>query len=87
MQLQALAEFLYENKCYCKGAKQILELGAGVGLAGLIASKLADDPSSVILTDNNQHILDLLEKNVLENFPEGGSIALTKMGSVILNFS
>lgn len=76
---RALAEFLLENKFYCEGTKKILELGAGVGLAGLIASKLADDPSTVILTDNNQHILDLLEKNVLENFPEGGKPICKKL--------
>jgi len=40
--------------------KVVLELGAGCGLAGMLASQIAE---TVVLTDGNLHVLELLDKN------------------------
>lgn len=52
----------------CSSAGSILELGAGTGLVGLTAAMLAADVSRVVLTDNNDRILDLLQRNIDINF-------------------
>ncbi|KAL6046758.1 Methyltransferase-like protein 21A [Balamuthia mandrillaris] len=41
--------------------KYVLEVGSGVGLCGLLAHKLSQ---RCILTDHNDHVLELLQKNV-----------------------
>ncbi|ESN97848.1 hypothetical protein HELRODRAFT_177484 [Helobdella robusta] len=64
---QALSCYLSENPAICQ-RKKILELGSGTGLTGLLAAKLSDDPSKVFLTDNNDHVLELLQKNIESNF-------------------
>jgi len=48
----------------------VLELGAGAGLAGLVAASLSKDPSSCILTDNNERILEILDCNIRSNFTD-----------------
>lgn len=45
--------------------KTLLELGSGVGLAGLVASHFAKAP--VLLTDGEDYIVDVLKKNVERN--------------------
>ena len=50
--------------------KDVLELGCGLGLTGLVAAKLSQDASRVILTDGDEHIFDALEINVEKNFQE-----------------
>jgi predicted nicotinamide N-methyase len=45
--------------------KTLLELGSGVGLAGLVASHFARAP--VLLTDGEAYIVDVLKKNVARN--------------------
>lgn len=43
----------------------ILELGAGTGLAGFIASQLAN---KTLITDGNEVVLRLIERNIQEGF-------------------
>jgi len=45
--------------------RNILELGAGAGLLGLIAMKL--DAANVVITDSSQDSLDLIQLNVNSN--------------------
>lgn len=59
---------LYLTQCGICRSASVLELGAGSGLAGLVAANLLDDPSKVMLTDNNELVLDLLRRNVDANF-------------------
>ncbi|XP_035680376.1 methyltransferase-like protein 23 isoform X1 [Branchiostoma floridae] len=49
-------------------SRSVLELGAGVGLPGLVAAKLTKEPSSVVLTDQSEVVLELLQKNTEANF-------------------
>ena len=42
-----------------------MELGSGVGLAGLVASNYAKAP--VLLTDGEDYIVEVLKKNVARN--------------------
>lgn len=65
--LQILACYLATHGNICRHSS-ILELGAGSGLAGLVAGRLSVDPSRVVLTDNNDLVLDLLRKNIDVNF-------------------
>lgn len=53
-----------------EGAR-LLELGTGVGLAGIYAAKQFGAKRTV-LTDFAPEILDLLRSNVALNFPNGG---------------
>ncbi|KAL0586285.1 hypothetical protein ABG067_004134 [Albugo candida] len=55
-----LSWYLISQRDFLKD-KTVLELGAGVGLSGLVASHFAD---KVYLTDGSEVVLDLLEKNV-----------------------
>ncbi|CAH1775980.1 unnamed protein product [Owenia fusiformis] len=50
------------------GDRKTLELGAGVGVAGLMAAKFSTNPNNVILTDHNEKVLDVLQKNIDVNF-------------------
>jgi len=59
----AMAYFLLENPNLLKG-KKVLELGSGVGVTGLVASKLC---KQIVLTDNQEEVLYLLERNIQEN--------------------
>lgn len=67
MLLQLLACYLATHGDVCQHSS-VLELGAGSGLAGLVASKLSADASRIVLTDNNDLVLDLLRKNIDVNF-------------------
>mmetsp|Transcript_32176 Transcript_32176/g.42428 ORF Transcript_32176/g.42428 Transcript_32176/m.42428 type:complete len:281 (+) Transcript_32176:111-953(+) len=62
-----ICRYLYSHKDELKG-KSVLELGAGVGLNGLLAAALGSRP--VVLTDINELSLRCLEKNVQANFPQ-----------------
>jgi predicted nicotinamide N-methyase len=59
----ALSEFISHHKEIFEG-KRILEMGAGLGLAGLVAAATCA-PLQVILTDYHDRVLDLLTENVL----------------------
>jgi tRNA1(Val) A37 N6-methylase TrmN6 len=50
--------------------RHILELGAGSGLLGLALLKSSEKISSYMFTDYSSMILNLLQQNVLLNFPE-----------------
>ena len=67
---QLLASYLTSHRELCCEATSVLELGAGAGLAGLVAATLSADPSSCALTDNNEKILEILERNVCSNFTD-----------------
>jgi 16S rRNA G1207 methylase RsmC len=54
----------------CSNAASILELGAGAGLPGLVAASLSKDPSRCVLTDNNERVLELLNRNIEANFTD-----------------
>ncbi len=50
--------------------QQVLELGAGAGLPGLVASRFA---AGALLTDGNELVLELLQQNVTRQL-EGGLV-------------
>ena len=61
------------------GGKRVLELGSGVGLAGVVASLLPNNgarPASVLLSDHSKFLLDAIEENLL------ASAALTATGAL-----
>ena len=49
--------------------QRVLELGSGVGLGGLAAARMTSRPDRVILTDNQEEVLDVLDQNVVLNYP------------------
>mmetsp|Transcript_13564 Transcript_13564/g.29459 ORF Transcript_13564/g.29459 Transcript_13564/m.29459 type:complete len:243 (+) Transcript_13564:162-890(+) len=59
-----LCDFLYENANIVKN-KSVLELGAGVGLCGILAQKIG--ASTVILTDGDTDTLSQMRSNVARN--------------------
>lgn len=48
--------------------RRVLELGAGVGFASLVASSLG--AQEVVITDGNEDVLKLADENILINVPE-----------------
>lgn len=67
---KALAEHLVKYPELCSSATSILELGSGAGLVGLTAAMLSTDVSRVVLTDNNDRVLELLQRNIDINFAQ-----------------
>ena len=62
-----LARFLERKaarKPGCFEKKSVLELGAGVGLPGLLLAKLGAD---VVVSDRDEHAKELLERNIRQN--------------------
>ncbi|KAH3764320.1 protein N-lysine methyltransferase METTL21A [Pelomyxa schiedti] len=57
---QVLSQFIVENRDLFRN-KEVLELGAGVGLCGLVVANFA---SRVTLTDYHEVVLKALQKNV-----------------------
>ncbi len=55
-----LASFICEKGKEFFVGRQVLELGAGCGLLGLVASQFS---SKTILTDGNNTVLDILRRN------------------------
>lgn len=62
----ALCEWSLSHKLAICG-KHVLELGAGTGLSGLVIGKCCR-PTSIILTDGDDNVLDYLRENVRNNF-------------------
>jgi predicted nicotinamide N-methyase len=68
-----LAEFIEGEGAWDVKGKTVLEVGAGSGIAGIVAAKAGAE--SVIITDYPAlEILANLEKNVKENLPEESRI-------------
>ena len=59
-----LAEFLIQNRDLIQN-KRVLELGAGVGLCGLVAARLG--ASHVIMTDGDTSVLSNMRYNIQQN--------------------
>jgi len=64
-----LCQFAMKEREMFRG-KAVLEVGAGVGISGLLASHFAE---SVVLSDANEVILDLLRRNIAQNARENCS--------------
>ncbi|CAM9526361.1 unnamed protein product [Discosporangium mesarthrocarpum] len=59
-----LGDFILTHETTFRGRKQVMELGAGPGLAGLVASRVA---SLCYLTDYHEKVLDILSRNAEAN--------------------
>jgi predicted nicotinamide N-methyase len=70
-----MGRYLQDNWDYLK-ARKVLELGAGVGLAGILASKLPGT-EQVVLTDYDHGSLELLTQNIQLNLDIGDSCTTT----------
>lgn len=71
----ALGDWIASNKERLKQSN-ILELGAGTGLAGLIAAKLgASETRKVVLTDGDEAVVDALNNNIQLNGIQGLCVA------------
>jgi len=66
---ELLASFLVKHRHIFDGVSSVVELGSGAGLSGLVAAKLCGEGGHVVLTDNNQLVLELLQRNIHVNFP------------------
>ena len=71
--LQLLAMGLTHDSDICHRSA-IWELGAGAGLTSLTAVKLSEELSAVVLTDNNDIVLGLLNRNIDINYPSQSAI-------------
>eukprot|EP00744_Colponema_vietnamica_P029541 GILI01045526.1.p1 GENE.GILI01045526.1~~GILI01045526.1.p1 ORF type:complete len:271 (+),score=69.04 GILI01045526.1:78-890(+) len=60
-----LSKYIISHQSEFSG-KAVLEVGAGVGLCGLLASRYS---GRVVITDGNETVMKVLEKNVNENAP------------------
>jgi hypothetical protein len=61
-----LCDYVCANPSLFSG-KNVLELGAGNGMLGVVLSRLPDPPASIVLTDHHPKVLDLMEKNLRMN--------------------
>jgi len=60
------AQFLGDYQCQSQHSGRILELGAGLGLNGMLAHCL-DPTATVIITDGDSNVLEFLQKNLEKN--------------------
>ena len=60
--------------------RSVLELGSGLGLCGLVATKLS--PISVYLTDFNDKVLENLQYNASLNLADGDTVAQVRRSKV-----
>ena len=74
--LQLLALYLTRERVSIANQQRVLELGAGTGLAGIVAALLmtschggTSQPVAVTLTDNQEEVLKILQRNIDINFP------------------
>lgn len=76
-----MTEYIIQNQHLFQD-KKVLELGAGVGVCGLVASRFA---SETVLTDHNSIVLELLEKNITNNLELIGK-SPSQVKSLLLNW-
>lgn len=77
----ALCEWSIGNKSAISG-KNVLELGAGTGLSGLVIGKCCR-PKSIVLTDGDDNVLDYLRENVRNNFQRNDERHYSKEGTSV----
>ncbi|EGC35623.1 hypothetical protein DICPUDRAFT_87776 [Dictyostelium purpureum] len=65
---QVLSQFIIKNIEEYKD-KKVLEVGSGVGVCGLFLAKLGCN--DITLTDNNEIVLELLDRNCIESTQDG----------------
>mmetsp|Transcript_25219 Transcript_25219/g.30531 ORF Transcript_25219/g.30531 Transcript_25219/m.30531 type:complete len:365 (+) Transcript_25219:365-1459(+) len=68
-----LSYFIAQNPQYISG-QNALELGAGTGLVGLVASQLCD---KILITDYNRKLVQLINHNIVLNQMEDNASATT----------
>lgn len=78
-----LAEWCIANKSIFEN-KTVLELGAGVGLAGITVN-LKCQPSRILLTDCHETVLALLEKNVQLYFNDDTNVRVLNLPWEVIN--
>jgi len=68
------------GRALLEAAPTVLELGAGLGIPGLLAARICPH---VVLTDHNPAVLELLEKNIALNAPlladEGRGVSVQQL--------
>ncbi|KAK9800280.1 hypothetical protein WJX73_003290 [Symbiochloris irregularis] len=66
---KCLCSFLAHHPLIVKHFPNVIELGGGTGLVGILASLLlkATDPGCVVLTDHDPKVLEVLQRNVDAN--------------------
>jgi hypothetical protein len=69
-----ILSWFIDHNCDLFKGKKVIELGAGCGLAGILAAKFAKE---VILTDGNDIVLRLLQKN--QSFLHLSNVHVTKL--------
>lgn len=74
-----LSEWALANKSAILG-ENVLELGSGTGLSGLLVAKICE-PTCILLTDGNAKVLDCLRENVRNNFNREGGLEKTSIGN------
>ncbi|CAH1249538.1 METTL21A [Branchiostoma lanceolatum] len=68
---KVLCSYLYLRHDVMRGVASLLELGAGTGLVGILASRISHIPGrSVLLTDQDTRVKRLLHMNIAENFTD-----------------
>mmetsp|Transcript_55740 Transcript_55740/g.81451 ORF Transcript_55740/g.81451 Transcript_55740/m.81451 type:complete len:280 (-) Transcript_55740:143-982(-) len=76
---EELARFTVENPELFNG-KTVLECGAGLGLNGILISKvLKDQANKICITDGDDDTLELLQQNVNSNGPYSGQVSVEKL--------
>jgi predicted nicotinamide N-methyase len=68
----ALSEYVLENRHYFRN-KRLLELGSGLGLCGIAATKAGAD---VLFTDYDEDALKMTEANFIRNFNRAPAVEL-----------
>jgi predicted nicotinamide N-methyase len=73
---EVLCDRFVQNPLLIKD-KRVLEMGAGMGLVGMVAHYLG--ASNVIMTDGATDVLGNLQYNMDKNLPKGSSVSCTQL--------
>lgn len=68
-------DHLVQNAHLLQSEKRILELGAGLGRSGILASQLMSTDSSIVLTDGDTDVLVQGRENVMQNTKPSDNIS------------